>query len=78
MELANLVISAISNLGFPIVIAGGLFWYIKYTGDKSREERQETEQKHQEEVLSMTESLNNNTIAIQKLITMLEGGNNNA
>lgn len=74
MELAQIIVNAISNLGFPIVIAGGLFWYIKYTQDKSREERQETEKRHQEEVMGMTESLNNNTVAIQKLITMLEKG----
>ena len=74
MELAQIIVNAISNLGFPIVIAAGLFWYIKYTQDKSREERQETEKHHQEEVMGMTESLNNNTVAIQKLITMLEKG----
>lgn len=74
MELAQIIVNAISNLGFPIVITAGLFWYIKYTQDKSREERQETEKRHQEEVMGMTESLNNNTVAIQKLITMLEKG----
>lgn len=56
MEI-NEVITAITTVGFPIVAYGALFWYI-LTKDKA----------HADETKAMTEAINNNTIALQKLL----------
>lgn len=66
MEI-NEIISAICTVGFPIVAYGALFWYVL---------RKDTE--HKTEVEKMTEAINNNTIALTKLIERLDNENKNA
>lgn len=60
MEISE-IITAITTVGFPIVAYGALFWYI-ITKDKA----------HVDEVNKMTEAINNNTIALTKLIDKME------
>lgn len=60
METAQMVIAAISTVGFPIVMCGALFWKM----DKQDKE-------HKEEMNKSTEAINNNTVALQKLMQML-------
>lgn len=56
MDYTNIV-QLISTVGFPIVMCGGLCWYInKLTTD------------HKEEMNGMTEALNNNTTVLQQLL----------
>lgn len=60
METAQMVITAISTVGFPIVMCGALFWKM----DKQDKE-------HREEMNKSTEAINNNTVVLQKLMQML-------
>lgn len=60
MEAAQMVITAISTVGFPIVMCGALFWKM----DKQDKE-------HKEEMNKSTEAINNNTVVLQKLMQML-------
>lgn len=60
METAQMVITAISTVGFPIVMCGALFWKM----DKQDKE-------HKEEMNKTTEAINNNTVVLQKLMQML-------
>lgn len=67
------VLTAISTVGFPIVMCLALMWYAKYSLDG-----------HHAEVKEFTESLNKNTIILQKLCDLLDadtdamrGGRNN-
>lgn len=59
------IVSVISSVGFPITTALILLWYIYDSNNK-----------HKEEIDKMSEALNNNTIAITKLLDKLGGGNN--
>lgn len=68
----NEVINAITNLGFPIVMCGAALWYVKYIEDKHREEREIMQQKHDEEMKSITGAINNNTIALTKLCEKID------
>ena len=63
----NDVVQLISTLGFPIVCCLGLAWYVKYQTDNNAKEVKEMRQEHQDEINKVTEALNNNTIALQKL-----------
>lgn len=61
----NAVTTAISTLGFPIVMCGAMFWYMLKEKDA-----------HKEEMNSVTEALNNNTLILQKLCDRLDGDKN--
>lgn len=61
------VTTAISTLGFPIVMCGVMFWYMIKEKDT-----------HKEEMDSVTEALNNNTIILQKLCDKLDGDKNDS
>ena len=56
------VTQAVSTLGFPIVMCGAMFWYMVKEKDS-----------HKEEMNSVTEALNNNTLILQKLCDRLDG-----
>lgn len=56
----NTITTAISTLGFPIVMCGAMFWYMMKEKDA-----------HKEEMNSVTEALNNNTLILQKLCDRL-------
>lgn len=51
----------IGSLGFPIVCCGVMFW------QNSKQSHQ-----HKEEAKGFSEALNNNTLALQKLVTLME------
>lgn len=72
MDTINTVINAVSMVGFPIVCCGVLMYYQKYTRDKDSEQLKQLSEAHAEEIKTMGEALNNNTIVLQKLCDRLE------
>lgn len=60
----NAVMTAIGTLGFPIVMCLIMFWYMN-----------KQTQAHKDEIDKMTEALNNNTIAVNKLWAKIDGDN---
>lgn len=71
----NTIVSIISAVGFPIVACLGLGWYVKYQTDMNTKQVENMRLEHKEEVNKMTEALNNNTLALQRLIDKLGDGN---
>ena len=61
MDVATLT-QIISSIGFPIVACIGCAWYINKQSDS-----------HKAEIEKITEALNNNTIALNRLIDKLGG-----
>ena len=59
------IVSVISSVGFPITMTLILLWYIYDSNNK-----------HKEEIDKMSEALNNNTIALTKLLDKLGGDKN--
>lgn len=64
MEMNDLV-TAISTVGFPIVMTLILLYMMN-----------ENNKQHKQEMNNISESLNNNTLVIQKLYDHLTGGDN--
>lgn len=66
------IINLITTIGFPAAcfIMAGL--YVKYREDKNDEKIEKIVNQHHDEIGQMTEALNNNTLAIQKLTNKLE------
>ena len=58
----NAIIQLVGSLGFPIVASGALFWYVNKIAER-----------HKEEMDKVSAALNNNTIALTKLVEKLEG-----
>lgn len=54
------IVTAISTVGFPIVMCGALFWYMIQQREAHKSEMQE-----------LTNAVTNNTLVIQKLIDKL-------
>ncbi len=61
----NDIVSIISTVGFPITMTLILLWYIYDSNNK-----------HKQEIDKMSEALNNNTVAITKLLDKLGGDKN--
>ena len=58
---ASSIVTVVSQVGFPIAMCLVMAWYIKYTNDQ-----------HKEEIDKITEALNNNTLAVQKLCERMD------
>ena len=58
---ASSIVTIISQVGFPIAMCLVMAWYVKYTNDQ-----------HKEEIDKITEALNNNTLAVQKLCERMD------
>lgn len=72
MDLNN-ISDIISTVGFPIVCFIMCGWYVKYREDKNDEKFDKLNSQHDEETRRMTDALNNNTMALQKLTDKLGG-----
>jgi len=64
--------SAIGQYAFPIVACVVMGWYVKYIQDNYRKDISDISSRHKEEMDKVTEALNNNTQAIQKLTDYIE------
>lgn len=65
------LIQAISMVGFPIVCCGVVMYFLKYVMDKNREDMNTLNAMHKTEMTEMTQAINNNTLALQKLCDKL-------
>lgn len=80
---AQAIGSLIASLGFPIVACGAMALFIVKRSEandakletlrkEQREDIMTIQREHKEEVAKMTEALDNNTIAIERLTERLE------
>lgn len=62
----------ISSLGFPIAACVGMGLYVKTQTENYRTDVKDIQREHKDEIAKVTEALNNNTLALQKLCDKLE------
>lgn len=72
--MVETIVQIVQSVGFPIAMCLAMGGYVKYTEDKSREERIELQAQHAEEMDSVKTALNNNTLALQKLVDEFNKG----
>lgn len=70
----NSLLQAVGTVGFPIVCAIAMAWYVKYVTDRNREDIEKLNTQHQQEMKEVTTALNNNTLALQKLSDVIGKG----
>lgn len=68
----NEIMTIINTLGVPTAVAIASMWYVKYREDKNDERLEKLNEAHKQEMLDITEALNNNTIALQRICDTFE------
>lgn len=68
----NEIMTIINTLGVPTAVAIASMWYIKYREDKNDERLEKLNEEHKQEMSDITEALNNNTIALQRICDTFE------
>lgn len=70
--MVETIVQIVQSVGFPIAMCIAMGAYVKYTEDKSREERLEMQAQHAEEMGAVKDALANNTAALQELTTTMK------
>lgn len=70
MDLTSIT-QLITAVGFPIVACLMMGYYIKLQTDNYRSDVEHLSAQHKEEMLKVTEAVNNNTLALTKLADAL-------
>lgn len=71
--MENALIDCINNYGFPVAVCAAMGYFVKYSYDNNRKDINDMNEKHREEIKELTSVIENNTLAIQKLVNKLEG-----
>ena len=66
------VMTIINTLGVPTSVAIASMWYVKYREDKNDERLEKLNEVHKQEMSDITEALNNNTLALQRICDTFE------
>lgn len=70
----NEIVQIISAVGFPIVAAIACGMFIKWQYEQNQKQIDDMRKEHKEEVTNMTKAIENNTIALTKLLDKLDSG----
>lgn len=73
--MVNEVVTIISTVGFPIAMCLLMAWFIYDNQKSNRAQLEKITESHQKEMESVKEALVNNTIAVDKLASIMEGYN---
>lgn len=65
-------VQIITSVGFPIFACLAMGYFIKNQIDSYRSDIKDLQREHKEEITKVTEALNNNTMALQKLVDKLD------
>ena len=68
----NDIVSIISAVGFPIVAAVGCGYFVKWQYEQNQKQVEAMRQEHKEEVQNMTKAIENNTLALTRLIEKID------
>lgn len=66
------IMTVINTLGLPTVVAIASMWYVKYREDKNDARIDNLNEAHKKEMTDITEALNNNTLALQRICDAFE------
>lgn len=66
------ILTMLSTYPFCIVCCVAMGWYVKHSNDCYRQDVKDLQKEHKEEIAKVTEALNNNTLALQKLCDKMD------
>lgn len=76
MGWAENFVTIVNGVGFPIVVCVFLMWYIYKENKRRKEEKEAYENKQKDLYLKLSQSVDNNTAALNKLLMQMEDKNN--
>ena len=76
MGWAENFVTIVNGVGFPIVVCVFLVWYIYKENKRRLEEKEEYENKQNDLYLKLSQSVDNNTATLNKLLMRMEDKNN--
>lgn len=68
----NEIVNLISAVGFPIVAAVGCGYFVKWQYEQNQKQIEAMRAEHKEETQNMTKAIENNTIALTRLIEKID------
>lgn len=68
----KVLLDAVSVVGFPIVMCLIFIYYVKYLTDKNAEQIDKMQTQHRQETSELTKAVENNTLALTRLIEKLD------
>lgn len=68
----NEIVQVISAVGFPIVAAIGCGYFVKWQYEQNQKQIESMRTEHKEEVQNMTKAIENNTLALTRLIEKID------
>ena len=67
------ILTAIGSVGFPIVACCAMAYFFSKVNSNYRADIKELTAEHKEEMENMTQAVNNNTLALQRILDKLGG-----
>lgn len=67
------VLQIISTVGFPIAMCCAMGWFVVDQTNKHRDEVSKLNEQHEQEMNTVVEAINNNTLALKELSLKLGG-----
>jgi hypothetical protein len=68
----KVLLDAVSVVGFPIVMCLIFIYYVKYLNDTNRDQINQLQTQHRQETSELTKAVENNTLALTRLIEKLD------
>lgn len=70
--MTDTILTVLGNYAFPIVCCICMAYFVKYMYDQTNERVDNLNEKHKNEVDALSEVIKNNTIALEKMNTLIE------
>lgn len=70
--MGDVFLSLLGNYVFPIVACCVMAYFVKYMYDQTSERVDKLNDQHKDEVDTLSEVIKNNTVAIEKMNTLIE------
>ena len=66
------ILTILSNYAFPIVCCCAMAYFVKYMYDQTNARVDKLNEEHKEEVDTLSEVIKNNTLAVEKMNSLIE------
>lgn len=70
--MSDMILSLLGNYVFPIVACCVMAYFVKYMYDQTNARVDKLNDQHKNEVDTLSEVIKNNTVAIEKMNTLIE------
>lgn len=70
--MTDTILTVLGNYAFPIVCCIGMAYFVKYMYDQTNQRVDKLNEEHKNEVDTLSKVIKNNTIAVEKMNSLIE------